>query len=53
MNRNFKYIKKNKANNIRIITYNILAPVTTAGPLHKVACSEKCISWIIQYSSSS
>jgi len=45
MNRNFKYIKKNKANNIRIITYNILAPVTTTGPLHKVACSEKCISW--------
>jgi len=45
MNRNFKYIKKSKDNNIKIITYNILAPVTAKGPLHKVACPEKCISW--------
>jgi len=31
--------------NIRIISYNILAPVTINGDHHKLSCSDECISW--------
>ena len=43
-NRKFKYIGKSD-NSIRIITYNILAPIATHGKKHKVSCAKKCIEW--------
>lgn len=44
MIREYKHIKKSN-NKIRVITYNILAPIATTGNKHKVSCSEECIKW--------
>jgi CCR4-NOT transcription complex subunit 6 len=42
--RKFKYINKSN-DSIRIITYNILAPIATNGDKHQVSCPEDCINW--------
>ena len=42
--RYYKHIKKSD-NKIRVVTYNILAPIATQGNKHKETCSEECMKW--------
>ena len=43
--RKFNNIKNNN-NKIRVISYNILAPITISkNSHHKISCSDKCIKW--------
>ena len=43
--RKFKYINKKNKDNIRIISYNILAPSVAENNKHMTSCNKKCIIW--------